>query len=77
MKKTLLFLISLFIFGKALADPNVKASAPSAVAVGDRFRVEYSINDKATEIRADFDVKGLELLYGPATGTSISIVNGV
>ena len=77
MKKTLLFLVSLFIIGKVYADPIVKASAKSAVAVGDRFQVEYTINDKATEIRADLDVPGLQVVYGPATGTSISIINGV
>lgn len=77
MKKTLFILFSLFVFGKALADPNVKASAPSAVAVGDRFRIEYSINEKATEIRVDFKGTGFDVVYGPATGTSISIVNGV
>ncbi|MCF0179397.1 MAG: protein BatD [Bacteroidales bacterium] len=77
MKKTLLLLISLFIIGKAFADPVVKATAKSAVAVGDRFQVEYTINDKATDIRADFNIPGLDLVYGPATGTSISIINGV
>ena len=78
MKKTLVFLLSLFIVCKAFADISVKASAPSAVAVGQQFRVEYSVNDNATEIRVDIKDKGFDVLYGPASGSmfSTSIVNG-
>lgn len=78
MKKILLFVLSLFISYSAFADVDVKASAPSAVAVGQQFRVEYSVNDKATDIRVDIKDKGFDVLYGPASGTmsSTSIVNG-
>lgn len=78
MKRTLLFLISFLFVFKIYADVSVKASAPSAVAVGQQFRVEYSVNDNATEIRVDIKDKGFEVLYGPASGSmsSTSIVNG-
>lgn len=78
MKRTILFLISFLFIFKVYADVSVKASAPSAVAVGQQFRVEYSVNDNATEIRVDIKDKGFEVLYGPASGSmsSTSIVNG-
>lgn len=78
MKRILLFLCSLLIINYTYAEVTVKASAPSAVAVGQQFRVEYSINDNASDIRVDIKDKGFEILYGPAAGTmsSTNIVNG-
>ena len=78
MKRTLLILVSIFAVISAYAEITVKASAPSAVAVGQQFRVEYSVNDKATEIRADIEGKGFDVLYGPASGSmsSTQIING-
>ena len=46
MKRTLLILVSIFAVISAYAEITVKASAPSAVAVGQQFRVEYSANIK-------------------------------
>lgn len=78
MKRTLLILVSIFAVISAYAEITVKASAPSAVAVGQQFRVEYSVNDKATEIRVDIEGKGFDVLYGPASGSmsSTQIING-
>ena len=78
MKRTLLTLVSIFAVISAYAEITVKASAPSTVAVGQQFRVEYSVNDKATEIRADIEGKGFDVLYGPASGSmsSTQIING-
>lgn len=78
MKRTLILIISLFLVTKVFAEVTVKASAPSAVAVGQQFRLEYSVNDNASDIRVDLKDKGFEVLYGPASGSmsSTSIVNG-
>lgn len=78
MKRILLFLCSLLIISNTYAEVTVIASAPSAVAVGQQFRVEYSINDNASDIRVDIKDKGFEVLYGPAAGSmsSTNIVNG-
>ena len=62
MKRTLLILVSIFAVISAYAEITVKASAPSAVAVGQQFRVEYSVNDKATEIRVDIEGKGFDVI---------------
>lgn len=78
MKRSLIFILSLILVSKVFADTSVKASAPSAVAVGQQFRIEYSVNDNATEIRLDITDKGFDVLYGPVSGSmqSTSIING-
>ena len=78
MKRTLLLLVSIFAVISAYAEVTVKASAPSAVAVGQQFHVEYSVNEKASDIRVDIEDKGFKVLYGPASGSMVStqIVNG-
>lgn len=62
----------------AWADVTFKATAPSAVAVGQQFRVEYTANSRASGISVDLEGKGFEVLYGPSnsTSSSTSIVNG-
>lgn len=77
MKRIFLFLLSLSLVTNVFAEVKVKATTKSAVAVGDRFSVEYSVNDKATDIRADLKIEGLDVLYGPTVGSSLKIVNGV
>lgn len=79
MRKILFSLIlSLFTIVSAWADATFKASAPSAVAVGQQFRVEYVVNARGSECRANLDGHGFEVLYGPSTSSSssTSIVNG-
>ena len=62
------------------ADEEVSftASAPDAVAVGDQFRLSYTITTQ--EVR-DFrvpSIKGFEVLMGPSRSTqsSVQIING-
>ncbi len=58
------------------ADVTFTASAPSSVVVGQQFRLTYSFN--TTDIK-DFripEIEGFDILMGPSTSTSISIVNG-
>jgi len=62
----------------AKADDIVfKASAPEAVAMGEQFRLTYTINTEATELRAP-DFTDFQVLMGPSTSTSrnIQINNG-
>ena len=62
----------------AWADVTFRATAPSAVAAGQQFRVEYSVTARASGITVDLSDKGFDVLYGPSTSssTSTSIVNG-
>ena len=63
------------------ADEEVSftASAPDAVAVGDQFRLSYTITTQ--EVRGDLrvpSIKGFEVLMGPSRSTqsSVQIING-
>jgi hypothetical protein len=58
---------------------SLQLSAPSAVAVGDKFRIEYVLNTQGTDFRCDLEsAQGVRILAGPSTSTSqsISIING-
>lgn len=79
MRKFLFSLIiSLVTIVTAWADATFKVQAPNAVAVGQQFRVEYVVNARASECRANIESEGFEVLYGPSTSSSssTSIVNG-
>lgn len=62
----------------AWADTTFRLQAPSAVAAGQQFRVEYVLTARGNSIKADFSNSGLEVLYGPSQSSSqsTSIVNG-
>ena len=52
------------------------ASAPDAVAVGDQFRLSYTINtQKVKDFRAP-SIQGFDVLMGPSRSTNVSIING-
>lgn len=80
MIKRLFF--SLFAFCLMLAlqaeEVTFQVKAPSAVAVGDQFRVEYTVNAAAKNFRCNMEESGLRVLAGPNPGTSMSYssVNG-
>lgn len=78
MRKLLSLILSVLTVVTAWADVTFKATAPSAVAVGQQFRVEYTANARANGISVDLEGKGFEVLYGPSnsTSSSTSIVNG-
>lgn len=62
-----------------IADDKVTftASAPDAVAVGDQFRLSYTVN---TQNVRDFrvpSIKNFEVLMGPSRSYSTQIINGV
>ena len=65
----------------AFADEKVAftASAPDAVAVGDQFRLSYTVTtQKVRDFRAP-SIKGFEVLMGPSRSqqSSMQIINGV
>lgn len=62
----------------AWADATFRASAPSAVAMGQQFRVEYVVTARASGISVNMEGHGFDVLYGPSTSSSSSttIVNG-
>lgn len=66
---------------QAYADDKVTftASAPDAVAVGDQFRLAYTVTtQKVRDFRAP-SIKGFDVLMGPSRSqqSSVQIVNGV
>lgn len=79
MRKSLFSLILLLLSVlTAWADTTFKASAPSAVAVGQQFRLEYVVNTRANGCQVNLEGHGFDVLYGPSTSSSssTSIVNG-
>ena len=68
----------LFVSGAAFAQKvEFEANAPAVVAVGEAFRIEFSLNAKPEEfVPPTFD--GFDVVAGPtlSEGTSVSIVNG-
>lgn len=79
MRKLIFLLIALVVSSMhAFANENVSftASAPDAVAIGDQFRLSYTVN--TTEVR-DFrvpSIKGFDVLMGPSRSQQVQIVNG-
>ena len=81
MRKILLFFATLFAFvGAAFADEvSFEVNVPRVVAVGEPFRVEFTLNAGAN-IR-DFDAptfEGFDVMAGPSTSSSssVQIING-
>lgn len=63
----------------AFADNVVMTtSAPSTVEVGDKFRVQFTVNTQGVSGFSAPDFKGFEVIYGPSTSTqsSFQIING-
>lgn len=81
MKKILfIFVVLLTISISTFADNEITftASAPDAVAVGDQFRLSYTVTtQKVRDFRAP-SIKGFEVLMGPSRSeqNSVQIING-
>lgn len=75
--KRLLFLLTAWAVVAALwaDDVTFKGTAPNAVVVGEKFRVEFSVNARGSDIRCDIEGHGLEVLYGPTGSTMFSSTN--
>lgn len=80
MKKQLLLIISLFNFYIAtMVAQQITGRAPSQVAVGEQFRLTYSVNtDDVSGFRAGNIPDAFDVLMGPSTSTqsSYQMVNG-
>ncbi len=72
--KILLLNILLIVTSSVLADVVFKASAPRTVAVGQQFRLSYTLNDKGKDIRIP-EINGFEIKFGPevSRGSSVRI----
>lgn len=81
MKKKLIFLFALLLSIGNLSlkadDVTFKASAPDAVAMGEQFRLTYTVNAEGRELRTP-DLSDFDVLMGPSTSTnrSIQVING-
>ena len=78
-QRVLVVLVALFTSLTAWGQVSFKADAPTIVASGERFRVEFSVD--AEPERNSFkapNFEGFEVLAGPSvsTGHSIQIING-
>lgn len=80
MKKiTLFIIIILSTVGSVLAAPvTFVMRAPSVVAAGERFRIEFILSNAGAEKFNPPSFTGLDVLAGPvvSTGTIVEIVNG-
>lgn len=79
MQRHLLLWILLFLGLGLNAQVKFTASAPSAVAKGDQFRLVYTLKGGDGEnINVPSSIKGFDILYGPAMSSSSStqIING-
>ena len=72
--KRLFFLLTTFVLTLAAWADEVTFTGrgPSVVAVGERFRVEFSVNARGSEVRCDIEGHGFDLLYGPVASSSYS-----
>lgn len=81
MRKTIFLWIALVtVCLQAFADDKVSftASAPDAVAVGDQFRLAYTVtSQKVRDFRAP-SIKGFDVLMGPSRSqqSSVQMING-
>lgn len=79
MRKIVFLWIALLAFATQMyADDKVTftASAPDAVAIGDQFRLSYTVNtQKVKDFRAP-SIKGFDVLMGPTRSYSMQSING-
>ncbi|MDR2468948.1 MAG: BatD family protein [Tannerella sp.] len=81
MKEKIIFILALALtagsMGLKAQDVTFKAIAPEAVAMGQQFRLTYTVNAQGTELRIP-DLNDFDVLMGPSTSTNTSIqfING-
>ena len=79
MKRLLYILIFIMLSVSGLADEiSFRASAPSTVEAGGKFRVQFILNTQNVSGFNAPDFKGFEVIYGPATSSqsSFQMING-
>ena len=78
MKKYIFIIITLLYSVSAFSQESaMRVSAPSVVAVGEPFKVEFSLENSPTKFIVP-DFEGFDMVAGPtmSSSTSISIING-
>lgn len=74
------FILNLLLVMKVMAADQVtiSANAPDAVAVGDQFRLSFTINTQNVRDFRVGEIKGFEVLMGPSRSqqSSVQMVNG-
>lgn len=67
----LLSLVILLFISSLVSAQNVefRATAPSVVAIGEQFRLAYTINKEGSNLRVP-TLEGFDLLMGPSTSSS-------
>lgn len=79
MRKWVFLLILFATLGLTVNAANVvfRASAPQAVAMGENFRISYTVNAEGKDLRVP-ELSAFDVLYGPTTSNSMStqIING-
>jgi len=79
MRKRVFLLILFATLGLTVDAANVvfRASAPQAVAMGENFRISYTVNAEGKDLRVP-ELSAFDVLYGPTTSNSMStqIING-
>lgn len=75
-KMKLFSLLVLLLIGSLVSAQNVefKASAPSVVAIGEQFRLVYSVNKSGTDLKIP-TFEGFDLLMGPSPSQTMSYSN--
>lgn len=79
MKKLIFFLLILPWIGAHADDVTFVASAPDVVAVGDQFRLSYTVTTQSVkDFRAPGSISGFDILMGPSRSqqSSTQIING-
>lgn len=63
---------------QVLADTTFRLSAPSAVEVGDKFRVQFTVNSQGGSHFTPPSFEGFDVIYGPSTSSqsSVQFING-
>lgn len=79
MRKRVFLLVLFATLGLTVNAANVvfRASAPQAVAMGENFRISYTVNAEGKDLRVP-ELSAFDVLYGPTTSNSMStqIING-
>ncbi len=71
MKRFLLLFICLPIALSGWAEVTFKASAPTTIAVGQQFRLSYTLNEKGKDLRIP-EIKGFDVVFGPTVSQGSS-----
>ena len=74
----LTFLLTLPAISVFADNISFRASAPSVVEVGERFRIQYTVNNQNVTDFSYPDFNGFDVIYGPSTSSqsSFQFVNG-